>query len=155
VAHVELTWTAGQHSQGVDSAGHGVALASGGEAGVRPSEALLLALAACAAHDVVVILRKQRAALARLAVLVDGEQAPEPPRAYRRIHLRFVVAAAGASVAKLRRAADLALNTYCAVRASLAPEIDVTFEVILEEAGSLSVTSPSPAAAGEGAGSQV
>lgn len=131
VSRVELRWLEGQRYAGVDSAGHRVALASGGEAGVRPADALLLALAACAAHDVVAIVRKQRGVLRRLVVLVDGERAEKPPRAFRRIHLRFEAAADGISGAQLHRAADLALNTYCTVRASLAPQIAVTFEAAL------------------------
>ncbi|MEN9939190.1 MAG: hypothetical protein RLZZ387_5769 [Chloroflexota bacterium] len=130
---VELTWVEGQRYQGVDSGGNTVALGSGGEPGVSPAEALLLALAGCAAHDVVAIVAKQRATLRRLVVTVTGEQLPTPPRAYRAIHLRFEVSAEGLTEAKLRRAADLALNKYCTVRASLSPEIAVTFAVVLDE----------------------
>lgn len=131
MADVELTWIERQRYLGVDSTGHSVVLSSGDDVGVRPSDALLLALAACAAHDVVEIVRKQRGGLRRLTVAVHGEQAPEPPRRYRAIHLRFAADAQGTTPEKLRRAVDLALNKYCAVRASLAADIDITFEVSL------------------------
>ena len=62
---------------------------------------------------------------------VTGDQAAAPPWAYQRIHLGFHITAAGVQLAQLERAVDLALNKYCSVRASLAPEIAVTFEVEL------------------------
>jgi putative redox protein len=132
MARVELTWIEGQRYLGVDSTRHSVVLSSGDDVGVRPSEALLIALAACSAHDVVAIVEKQRAELRRLSVTVSGEQETAPPRAFRAIHLRFAAAADGLTPEKLRRAADLALNKYCSVRASLSPTIAVTFETVLE-----------------------
>lgn len=131
MGRIQLTWVEGQRYLGVDSTNHSVVLSGGDDVGVRPSEALLLALAGCSAYDVVEIIRKQRAELRRLRVVVTGEQAPDPPWPYRRIHLRYEVVAAGSTVERVTRAADLALNTYCSVRASLSPEIDVTFEVAL------------------------
>jgi putative redox protein len=132
VAHVELTWIDRQRFLGVDSGGHAVVLSPGDDIGVKPAETLLIALAACAAHNVVAILRKQRARLERLVVSVSGEQAASPPRAFQNIHLRFRVMVAGVRPAQLERAVDLALNKYCSVRASLAPEIVVTFAVELQ-----------------------
>jgi putative redox protein len=123
---------AGQRYEGLDEKGNRVALGARDEPGLRPTDALLLALASCSAYDVVEIARKQRAMLRRLVVRVAGERDEAPPRPFRRIHLRYEAAAEGLSEAKLRRAADLALNKYCAVRASLAPQIEVTFEVALE-----------------------
>ncbi len=77
MAQIELTWVEQQRFLGVDSAGHSILLSPPTDVGVKPSEALLIALAACAAHDVVEILHKQRAGLTQLNVLVTGEQAPE------------------------------------------------------------------------------
>lgn len=132
MAEVHLTWIEKQRFRGVDSAGHSVVLAPPNDAGVTPTEMLLVALAACAAHDVVVILQKQRAGLQRLSVAVTGEQAGKPPRAFQRIHLRFHAVAPNARASQFDRAVDLALNKYCSVRASLSAEIAVTFEAILE-----------------------
>ena len=136
MAKVELTWVEQQRFLGVDSTGHTVVLSPGNDIGVKPAETLLIALAACAAHDVVEILHKQRAYLEQLRVHVTGEQAAEPPWAYQRIHLAFQVAADGVRLVQLERAVELALNKYCSVRASLAAAIDVTFAVELEAAGS-------------------
>ena len=131
MAQIELSWIGQQRFLGVDSTGHTVVLSPGADIGVKPAETLLIALAACAAHDVVEILHKQRARLEALLVQVMGDQAAAPPWAYQRIHLSFQITAAGVQPAQLERAVDLALNKYCAVRASLAPEIAVTFAVEL------------------------
>lgn len=133
MTRVELVWQAGQRYWGADSAGHTVLLGADDQPGVRPADALLLALAGCSAYDVVAIARKQRLALARLSVTAEAERAARPPRAYTRIHLRYAAAAAGLTDAKLRRAVDLALNRYCSVRASLDPAIAVSFEVAVLE----------------------
>lgn len=101
--------------------------------GVKPSETLLIALASCSAVDLVEILKKQRTNLHRLVITVDGEQDSDPPWRYRRIALRYQVAATGATLEKVQRAVDLALNRYCSVRSSLHPEIEVTFEVELNQ----------------------
>ena len=132
MAHVDLTWIEQQRFLGADSAGHTIILSPPDDIGVKPSETLLIALAACASHDVVEILNKQRAGLTRLAVRVRAEQAPEPPWAYQRIDLCFQIQAEATTQARLERAIDLALNKYCSVRASLSPDIVVTFRAELE-----------------------
>ncbi|GIW01606.1 OsmC family protein [Roseiflexus sp.] len=131
MAHIELTWIHDQTFLGVDSTNHSIVLSPGGGVGVKPSETMLIALASCSAVDLVEILKKQRATLNRLAITVDGEQDADPPWRYRRIHLRYQVTATGATLEKVQRAVDLALNRYCSVRSSLHPEIEVTFEVDL------------------------
>lgn len=131
MAHIELTWIHDQTFLGVDSTKHTVVLSPGGGVGVKPSETLLIALASCSAVDLVDILKKQRATLSRLTIMVDGEQDADPPWRYRRIHLRYEVTAAATTLDKVQRAVDLALNKYCSVRSSLHPEIEVTFEIDL------------------------
>lgn len=130
---IELTWVEQKRFLGVDSGRHSVVLSGGDDVGVRPSENLLIALAGCAAYDVVEILQKQRLALRSLKVSATGEQAETAPWAYTAIHLRVAAAAAGLRPEQLARAADLALNKYCSVRASLHPDIAVTFDVLVED----------------------
>lgn len=127
MAQIDLTWVAERRFLGVDSTGHSVVLSAPGDIGVKPAETLLIALAACSAYDVVAIIAKRRATLHSLQVRVVADQADRPPRAFTSIHLEFSVRADGISAAQLERAVDLALNTYCTVRASLAPSIAVTF----------------------------
>lgn len=132
MAQIELTWIEQQRFLGVDGSGHSVVLSPPNDVGVKPSETLLIALAACAAHDVVAILEKQRVGLERLSVQVRGEQAADPPWPFERIDLRFRVRAGQARLAQVERAVDLALNKYCSVRASLAESVALSFAVELE-----------------------
>src|SRR5438046_10116044 len=104
MAQIELTWIEKQRFLGVDSTSHSVVLSPGNDVGVKPSDTLLIALAACASVDVVEILHKQRAQLERLTVRTSGEQAAEAPWAFQRIHLHFVVTASGVRQAQLDRA---------------------------------------------------
>jgi putative redox protein len=135
VATIELTWIEQKRFLGVDSGKHSVVLSSGDDVGVKPSENMLIALAGCAAYDVVEILQKQRLELQRLAIAVSAEQADKAPWPFRRIHLRVTAAAPGLRTEQLTRAVDLSLNKYCSVRASLHPEIAVTFEAVAEGEG--------------------
>ncbi|ABQ91184.1 OsmC family protein [Roseiflexus sp. RS-1] len=133
MAHIELTWIPDRTFLGVDSTNHSIVLSPGGGVGVKPSETLLIALASCSAVDLVEILKKQRTTPHRLIITVDGEQDADPPWRYRRIALCYRVVATGATLEKVQRAVDLALNRYCSVRSSLHPEIDVTFAVELNQ----------------------
>jgi putative redox protein len=133
LADITLTWIADQRFLGVDSTGHSVVLSAPHDIGVKPAETLLIALAACSAYDLVTIIAKRRATLRRLGIQVAATQAERPPQRFTSIHLRYSVAAEHLTLAQLQRAIDLALNKYCTVRASLAPDIAVTFEADLTE----------------------
>src|SRR5579884_1842159 len=62
----------------------------GGEnAGLRPMETLLSALAGCSAVDVIHIMKKQRQNLERLEVEIEGQRADAVPAVFTSIHLRF------------------------------------------------------------------
>ena len=132
MSQIEVTWVNEHRYLAVDSTNHTVVLSPPNDIGIKPSDGLLIALAGCTAHDIVEIINKQRAHLARLVIAVEGEQASQPPWAYQRIHLRVQVTAQNLRHEQLERAVDLALNKYCSVRASLSPDIAVTFEVDLQ-----------------------
>jgi putative redox protein len=97
---------------------------------MSPMELLLLAAGACAGADVVHILAKQRVVLRRLAIALSGTRRETEPRRYLAIHYRFTVAGDGVDDAKVRRAIDLSLEKYCSVVASLAPDMQVTYDVV-------------------------
>jgi len=100
-------------------------------AGMRPMEHLLAALASCAAFDVVEILKKQRQNLASLTVEVAGERPKDQvPKPFQKIHLIFQLQGE-VEESKAKRAVALAVEKYCSVGASLAQNIEVSFEVQL------------------------
>jgi len=94
-------------------------------------EALLLALAGCSGADVVSILQKKRADLRAFRVEVVGERRDEHPKRYSAITLRYHVSAPGLGEEHARRAIDLSLEKYCSVTHSLAKDIAVRYELLL------------------------
>lgn len=125
-----LVWT-GERLQFLGHTAYGSALLIGGDSGgpgAKPSDLLPLSLAACTAYDTVVILQKQRQDLRGLQVELTTTQDPEPPWAFRSIHLRFILAGA-VDPTKARKAVALAESNYCAVAATLRSVVDLTHEV--------------------------
>lgn len=103
----------------------------GGEGrGMRPMELLVSALASCSAMDVVHILNKQKEPLENLEVQIEADRADATPAPLTRAHIRFV-AHGKVNLHKLERAAQLAVEKYCSVSASLKSEIVVTHEAVL------------------------
>lgn len=100
--------------------------------GPSPMEALLLAMAGCTASDVVVVMQKKKVDLQRLTVEVRGQRRDEYPRRYVAIDLVYRVAAPGATETQLRQAIDLSLAKYCSVTHSLAPDIPIRYELVLQ-----------------------
>lgn len=103
--------------------------------GMNPMEVLLNALGACAAFDVVEMIRKRRLDLLSYRLELEGDRADGTPAYYTDIRVRHVIEAPGLAQKMAERFVDLATNKYCSVAASL--NATITFEVILlGEAGS-------------------
>lgn len=104
----------------------------GGEnAGLRPMEMLLSALAGCGSMDVIHIMRKQRQNLERLEVEVEGERAATIPAVFTRIHLRFT-GYGSIELLKFQKAVDLSMSKYCSIARMLQPPVAITAEALLE-----------------------
>ena len=85
-----LQWLSGRRFVGIDSTNHSVVLSSKDEGvGVRPSDMLLIALAACTAVDVVEVLAKKRTLLNSMEIITTGEQDADPPWTFRKIHMKY------------------------------------------------------------------
>ena len=100
--------------------------------GFSPTELLLAGAGACAAWDVIEIMRKRRRPLTSLAVRVEGDQTAKPPHAYERVHLHFTVSGPGLEHAELQRVLRLSLDRYCSVLATIRPgtKIEESIEII-------------------------
>src|SRR5512139_2576693 len=87
-----VKWISRKQFIGIDSTQHSVVLSTADEGiGVKPSDLLLIAVAACTAVDVVEILTKKRMPLTYLEITTSGEQDPNPPWTFRKIHMQFRV----------------------------------------------------------------
>ncbi|MEA1997207.1 MAG: OsmC family protein, partial [Gemmatimonadota bacterium] len=70
----------------------GSAKGGGAESAVRPKELLLLSLAGCTGMDVVSIMKKMRLDVRSFEVRVEGEDAQNHPKAFKKIKLSYLVA---------------------------------------------------------------
>ena len=141
MSNVALKWTGADSKMfiGRDSFGH--VLLSGSWPNdspewqewkaIKPSDLLLLSLASCSAHDVVLILKRQRQRVTDLFIDVDGDQLAEPPYTFTDIHLHYVVEGDDLDPVKVERAINLSEDKYCSVAATLRGVARIThsFEV--------------------------
>ena len=102
---------------------------SGGiNAGMRPMEAVLVGMGACSAYDVVTILEKGRAGLARCEVTLTAERAGSIPKVFTKVHLHYVVAGEKLREAQVARAVELSARKYCSATAMIEKTASVTFD---------------------------
>lgn len=135
MATATVKWLNEQHFVGVDSGGHSVVLSGQKNGiGVSPSQMLLVALASCSSVDVVEILKKKRKKLTLLEVIATGEQDPEPPWAYRKIHLAYRLGGQGLTEKAVEQAIDLSHEKYCSVAATVRGVAQITTEFKIEKA---------------------
>ena len=106
--------------------------------GFSATELLLAGAGACAAWDVVGILRKQRQDLVSLEVRVEGHQDEPPPHAYHRIGVHFRVHGRGLSQAGVERAVRISIDRYCSVIQTIRPHAEVEDSVEVLEAAAAS-----------------
>jgi putative redox protein len=124
-----VEWIGGKRFIGIDSTQHSVVLSTPDEGvGMKPSEVLLVALAACTAVDVVEILRKKRLELRGLSISAEGEQDAEPPWTFRQIHLHYRLYGPDLTVEAVEQAIRLSEEKYCSVAATLRPTAEITYD---------------------------
>jgi len=133
---VHVTWVKKRQFVGTDQSKHSVVMSSQDEengTGMTPSQLLLVALGGCTSYDVVDILQKKRQRLTGLEVTVTGEQEPDPPWAYRKIHVQYTVRGKGLREKAVRDAIELSERKYCSVAASLRGGVEITYDYTIVE----------------------
>jgi len=83
-----------------------------------PMELVLLALGACTATDVVIILEKKRQKLESLEVICSGERAAEPPTVWIKLEMLYRLRGQ-LDDAAVKHAIQLSEDKYCSVAAML------------------------------------
>ena len=73
-----------------------------------------------------------RVELRGLTIDVTGTRREEQPRRYVALHFRFRLSGAGLDRSRAQRAIDLSLEKYCSVVHTLAPDLALTHELVLE-----------------------
>ncbi|MGD1995369.1 MAG: OsmC family protein [Anaerolineae bacterium] len=138
MATVSVKWLEKLQFVGFDANKHSVVMSSQDEengTGISPSQLMLIALGGCTAYDVANILTKKRQHLTDLEITVSGEQKPDPPWAYTRIHLRYRLRGRELSEKAVRDAIELSKNKYCSVGATLEAGTEITYDYEIEEEG--------------------
>ncbi|HEY2558563.1 MAG TPA: OsmC family protein [Caldimonas sp.] len=92
----------------------------------RPMETVLAGTGACAAYDVVLILRRGRHAIRSCRVRVTSERAAEDPKVFTAIHLHFVLGGVQLPPAAVERAIALSHDRYCSATIMLAKTAAIT-----------------------------
>jgi putative redox protein len=131
-APVELDWVSGSEFEAGRPGGPRIRLDGDGRTAPSPFDAFVAAIAACAATDVVTILRKQRTPVQSLRVRIEAQRVETVPRRLASAVLHFSISAPGATAEKVARAVELSITRYCSVRSSLASDAAVTWSIDLK-----------------------
>src|SRR5204862_6095983 len=107
--------------------------AGGRNTGPRPMELVLAGTATCTAFDVVWILKKSRQPVSDCVVEAVAERAPEEPKVFTRIHLRYLVRGDGLNRAQVERAVQLSKEKYCSATMMLTNTAKITFDVEIDD----------------------
>ena len=101
----------------------------GHDAGTRPMELLLIALAGCTAIDVENILKKKRSGMTKLEIEVTGERAEDYPKRYTEINLTYIIHG-DVKQSDAEQAVSLSREKYCSVSGSLNAKIAHEIKIV-------------------------
>lgn len=132
---LHLRWIEAQRYEATDSWGQRVIVdgTHGSGGGAKPADLLPTSLAACVAYTFLEVLQKRRQRVDALEATIEVEQQPEAPWMFTRIDTRFVVTGE-VDAAKAEKSLALAHEKYCAVSASLHPDIVTSYTVEIRPA---------------------
>jgi putative redox protein len=124
----QVQWIGEQKFVATSPSGHAIAVDADGKSNKAPSpmELLLMALGACTAVDVVLILEKKRQKLEALNVVCSGERADEPPKVWTKFELLYQFRGKVEDAAA-KRAIELSEQKYCSVSAMLKKTATLTW----------------------------
>jgi putative redox protein len=123
-----VKWIGEQKFVAISPSGHVVAVDSDRESNKAPGpmELVLMALGACTATDVVLILEKKRQKLQSLEVICSGERAAEPPTVWTKLEIFYRLRGRLEETA-VKRAIELSEEKYCSVSAMLQKTAQLTW----------------------------
>lgn len=87
--------------------------------GVRPMQALLMAMGGCSAIDIILILKKQKQEIKDFKIIIDGEREQgKEPALWEKAHMVFELKG-NIDLEKAKRAVQLSMEKYCSVSKTL------------------------------------
>lgn len=98
----------------------------------RPMETVLAGTGACAAYDVVLILKRGRHEVRGCQAKLTSERAQTDPKVFTRINMHFVITGKALPEAAVQRAIQMSHEKYCSASAMLAKtaEITTSYEIV-------------------------
>jgi putative redox protein len=123
-----VKWIGEQKFAATSPSGHAVAFDSDRESNKAPGpmEMVLMALGACTATDVVIILEKKRQKLGSLELVCSGERATEPPTVWVKLDVLFRLRGT-LDEGAVKHAIELTKEKYCSVAAMLKKTAAITW----------------------------
>lgn len=130
----KVVWQEGLQFIGTPDSGNSVVLGSSAGEGIGPMEMVLTGLAGCTAMDVISILQKKRQKVNSFEVQVHGDRAPEAPKVFTDITIKYIVRGEEIDSVAVERAMELSEVKYCPVQKMLskAVPIHLTYEIVEE-----------------------
>jgi putative redox protein len=124
----KVQWIGEQKFVAVSPSGHALAMDSdrGSNTGPGPMELLLMALGACTATDIVIIMKKKRQKLESLEVICSGERAADYPQVWNKLEIVFRLRGKLEESA-VKQAIQLSEEKYCSVAATLKKSAELTW----------------------------
>jgi putative redox protein len=124
-----VKWVGEQKFVAISPSGHAIALDSDRDSNKAPGpmELLLMALGACTATDIVIVLEKKRQKLESLEVICSGERAAEPPAVWTKLDILFRLRGTLDDKA-VQHAIQLSEEKYCSVSATLKKTATLTWK---------------------------
>jgi len=105
----------------------------GFEAGIKPMEAVLVALGGCTGMDVVSILNKMKVKFNSFEVLINAERAEDHPKVFTKIHMKYRFKGRNLPRDKIEKAVKLSQERYCSVSAMLRKSAEIEWEIEIVE----------------------
>src|SRR5437870_12982037 len=123
-----VRWIEDQKFLSTSPSGHAITIDSdrASNKATGPMELVLLALGACTATDVVIILEKKRQKLESLEVICSGERAAEPPTVWTKLEMLYRLRGQ-LDEAAVKHAIELSEEKYCSVAAMLKKTATLTY----------------------------
>lgn len=128
---IQLNWAGDRRFDTGRPGGPTLRLDGDGVTGQSPVDAVMSALAACTAVDVVDILAKRRTPLTALSIDAVGTRAEGTPKRIVAAELTYHLTGEGVDRSHAERAIELAITKYCSVRDSLDPALPIHYRAIL------------------------
>lgn len=135
----KVTYVNGMQFVGEADSGHAIVMdgtpeVGGKNTGLRPMELLLIGIGGCSGMDVVSILKKKKQNISGFEININGQKAETYPQKFTEIDIEFIIRGKNISEEAVKRAAQLSMEKYCSVKATLegSAKINYAYKIIEE-----------------------